>query len=94
VNTAYIANNASSVTFTLPVTAAVGDVFRIVGKGAGGWDIAQNASQTISLLGSSTTTGITGTLTPDEVLAAIEIVCTTANTDFLVISSVGNFTLA
>lgn len=92
VNTAYVANNGSSVTFTLPVTAALGDVFRIVGKGAGGWSIGQNASQTIRMLGSATTTGVGGTLTPTESLAAIEIVCTTANTDFLVMSSVGNFT--
>jgi len=94
VSTGYIANNAGSVTFTLPATAALGDTFKIVGKGAGGWSIAQNAGQTIRLLASATTTGAGGTLTPDEALATIQIVCTTPNTDFIVDTGAGNFVLA
>ena len=47
VNAGYVCNNASRVTVTLPSTAAVGDTIKIIGKGAGGWKVAQNASQYI-----------------------------------------------
>ena len=47
VNNGYIANNAGLVTLTLPDTAALGDEVLVQGKGAGGWLIAQNASETI-----------------------------------------------
>jgi hypothetical protein len=89
-----IANNGTGLTLTLPATAAQGTVIRIAGVGAGGWDIAQNASQSINLLGTTTTTGAGGTLTPDEVNACIELLCVTANTTWVVISGTGNFTLA
>ena len=47
-NTGYLANsNTALVTFTLPATPAVGDVFKISGAGVGGWKIAQNAGQSI-----------------------------------------------
>ena len=94
VNTGYIANNAGSVTFTLPATAAIGDTFKILGKGAGGWSIAQNAAQTIRFLADATTTGVTGTLTPTEALATTQIICVTADTDFIVDTASGNFTLS
>ena len=57
VNASYIPNNASLVTITLPVTAAVGQRLSVVGNGAGGWRIAQNAGQTINKSGAATTTG-------------------------------------
>src|SRR5579872_6232250 len=47
VNSGYIANNAGLVTITLPATAPVGTELRVVGLGAGGWRIAQNANQVI-----------------------------------------------
>lgn len=48
-NNGYVANNASLITFTLPVASNFGDQIKIVGKGAGGWTIHQNAGQTIVL---------------------------------------------
>jgi len=46
-NTGYLADSASQVTITLPASAALGDVVRVSGVGAGGWMIAQNAGQTV-----------------------------------------------
>lgn len=48
-NTGYLANNASEVVVTLPVSAslAVGDIIQLSGVGAGGWKVAQNAGQSI-----------------------------------------------
>lgn len=89
----YVLNNAGLVTATLPATAAVGEVIAIVGKGTGGWKIAQNASQTIHLNSSDTTTGVGGSLASTVRYNAVEVVCTTANTDFVVRSSMGNITV-
>jgi hypothetical protein len=93
VNTGYILNNAGLVTATLPSTAAVGDVIRVTGKGAGGWRIAQNAGQTIYFGSSTTTTGATGRLDSTATRDTVELVCVTANNDFNVISSIGNITI-
>ena len=46
-NTGYLANNPGLVIITLPASTALGDVFRVTGKGAGGWKIAQNSGQSI-----------------------------------------------
>lgn len=93
VDNGYIANNVALVTLTLPDTAAVGSVVRVAGKGAGGWRIAQNAGETIHFGSQSTTTGITGYLEFTVQYDAVELVCITANTDWVVISSVGNLTI-
>ena len=93
VNNAYIANNAGVVTFTLPATAAVGTTFRIAGKGAGGWAIAQGAGQSINDGSVSSTVGAGGSLASSQRYNAIELVCITANTTWNVISSQGNFTI-
>jgi hypothetical protein len=90
VNNGYIANNGATVQLTLPATAALGSIIRVSGKGAGGWQIQQNAGQTIYFGGMSTTTGALGTLSSTVDRDAVELVCVTADIDFNVISSVGN----
>lgn len=90
VNNGYIANNASRVTLTLPDTAAIGSIVRVAGKGAGGWRIAQNAGETIYYGVQQTTTGTSGYLESNHRRDSIELVCITANTDWQVISAVGN----
>jgi hypothetical protein len=82
VNNGYIANNAALVTATLPSTSAVGDLVWIVGQGAGGWQIAQNAGQTIHFGNQDTTTGIGGHLDSTNQYDAIQLLCTAANTDW------------
>lgn len=95
VNNGYIANNGSLVTLTLPATAAVGDVTRVIGLGAGGWKIAQNASQYISWDESTvTTTGATGYLSSSDDHDAVELICTVTNNGWGVLSSKGNITIA
>ena len=91
-NNGYIANNAGTVTATLPASAAVGDTFRITGL-QGTWVVAQNAGDTAHFGNQSTTTGAGGSLTSTDPRDAIEIICVVANTDFQVISSIGNITV-
>jgi len=94
-NNGYVANNAAQVVLTLPATAAIGDKIKVVGKGAGLYRIAQNAGQTIHFGGLSSTTGAAGYLEVDTTLGSrydsIELVCITANTEFVVVDAVGNF---
>jgi hypothetical protein len=92
VNTNYVADNAGLVTLTLPSTAALGSEFIVVGKGAGGWKIAQAASQTINFGNVVTTSGTGGSLASTNAFDTVRIVCITANTGFAVVSSVGNIT--
>lgn len=85
----YISANAALTTFTLPATAAVGDTFLIIGKGAGFWTIAQNAGQSIHYNASTTTVGVGGSITSTQAYNTMTIQCTVANTEFTVISASG-----
>lgn len=94
INKGYFSNNAGLVTLTLPTTAAVGDMFKVCGLGAGGWKIAQNASQLIHAGSSVTTTGIGGSLASTNAFDAISFVCAVANTTFCVTEGLqGNITV-
>lgn len=90
---AYILNNVSRVVGTLPVNSSIGDQIRLAGKGAGGWQIAQNSGQTIHFGGQATTTGVGGSVTSTSTTDSVELVCITANSDWLVLSSLGNLTV-
>jgi hypothetical protein len=93
VNTEYTANNAGLVTLTLPSTAAIGDEVTVNGKGAGGWKIAQNASQLVHLNSSTTTTGVGGSLASTGQWNNIKLKCVTANTTWTVQDVIGNITV-
>jgi len=94
VDNGYISNNAGLVTLTLPDTAALGSVIRVVGKGAGGWLIAQNAGESIRWDESTvTTTGVGGSLASSDDYDSVEILCTTADVVWTVLSSKGNITV-
>jgi hypothetical protein len=94
VNNGYIANNAGTVTITLPATAAVGSIIRVTGiNNATGWLIAQNAGQTIRFGTLATTTGVAGSLQSTATRDAVELLCVVANTTFQILSSIGNITV-
>lgn len=89
-DTSYRVNNAALVTLTLPATAAVDTIIRIVGIGAGGWRVAQNVGQQIHFGNLSTTSGASGRLDSTHRRDTIELLCVTADTEWQVISSIGN----
>lgn len=89
----YIANNASLVTFTLPSTCAVGKILHVIGYGAGGWKIAQNASQNIYFLDVVSLTGTSGYIASNTAKDSVKLICTVANTTFTVVNSIGNITI-
>lgn len=93
INTGYIINDPALITVTLPGTAAVGSIIKITGKGAGGWKLDQIAGQSINFGFSTSTVGTGGSLASTHLRNSIELVCITANTEWNVISSVGNITI-
>ena len=93
VNEGYVGNRGTAITFTLPDTAAVGDQVAITNIGAGLPVIAQNAGEDISVVGSTTTTGVGGSLTATEQFDSIHLICTVANTNWNVLSMTGNWTI-
>lgn len=76
----YVANRGTLVTFTLPATAAFGTALNVMGKGAGGWTIAQNAGQNIQIGSSSSTVGVGGSVSSSNQFDTVEFICTTADT--------------
>lgn len=89
---AYGADNAGLVTLTLPAVAAFGDSYLVAGFGAGGWLVAQNASQLIHFGTATTTTGTGGSLASTNQYDKITITCVVANTTFIAYDSQGNIT--
>lgn len=91
----YAADNAGLVTFTLPTVASstFGDTIAIMGFGAGGWTIAQNANQKIIVGGKISTVGVGGSVSSTNQYDAIELACT-PNTNFWIARQVvGNLTI-
>ena len=99
-NHGYINTNAGLTTFTLPVVSPVGSTIMIIGEGAGGWIIAQNAGQRIRAAAASSTIGVGGTVScilgPPNVhpYCCATLVCRVANLTFDVVSNNDGLRLA
>lgn len=83
---------SASINVALPATASVGDVISISNT-SGNFTITQTAGKTIHFGTTNTTTGVGGSVASTQAYSAITLVCSVANTDFVVINSVGNFTI-
>lgn len=89
-NTGYICT--STLTLTLPAVISVGDVIRVTGgTGSMMWTIDANAGQTIQLGSQASSSG--GSLASTNPYDTVELLCVTANTAFVVLSSMGNVTV-
>ena len=90
VNTGFIANKPTTRTvLTLPATAAVGEIVEVIGKGASGWEVAQNAGQQIHFGIIDTTSGTGGKIQSADRNDVVKIMCLTANTEWSIIHSIG-----
>ena len=90
-NTGYIIKIAvpGLLTLTLPAVAVVGDIIEVAGYTVGGWSIAQNALQQIHYGNLDSTLGALGSLSSTARYDTVKLLCTTANTDWVVLSSIG-----
>ena len=89
-NNGYVGTATTLTTITLPSTAAFGSIVEVVGTGTGLWRISQNASQSIKFGIASTTSGTGGYLSATSQYDCVKLLCTSANTTFVVTSSIGN----
>lgn len=89
-NTINITNSASRIVLTLPATSAQGDRFIVIGKGSGGWQVAQQAGQTVYRSGSNSITGTDGATVSGDANDSVSLATITANTDFGIYASEGS----
>jgi len=93
VNNGYTIGNAAQTTVTLPAIAPLGSVVAIAGQGGSGWVLAAGGSQTIKMAASTTSAG--GSLTSAQQFDSIQVVCSVANTTWVVQSAITTgFTIA
>lgn len=92
-NTTYFADDVGLVSISLPTSFNVGDEFRVVGVGAGGWEITQNTGQTIHSPTGSTTTG-TGTLSSSNRYDGVTLIGIVKDTELSVLFSQGTLVFA
>lgn len=84
-NAKHIANRGTLVTYTLPATAAVGTEIDIAGLGAGGWQVNQNAGQSIHVGSVTSTVGAGGSIASSNQYDSVRLICLVANTEWSVL---------
>jgi hypothetical protein len=94
-NVQYGANYATLLTLTLPSVANshLGDRLSIIGVGAGGWLLAQNATQVIHVGVTWTIAGVTGSIASTDRSDCVELVCTVEGTTWTAYSVVGSLSV-
>lgn len=95
INNGYITDHSTTVVYTLPSTASIGDTIKIVGK-LGLATITPNANQQILIGSASGTVGATGTAVSNNVGDCIELICITAgaSTVWRAATTIGTWTLS
>ncbi len=88
VDTQYIVDNGATLAVcTLPATAPVNSVIKIIGHSDGSYEVLPNAGQTIVQLDQSATVSIE----PTNKRTCVELVCTVADTEWTINHIMGNF---
>lgn len=90
IHNGYNAAGSSQALLLLPVTAPQYSTLKIIGSNSGGWRVTQSAGQQIFMNVASTTIGVAGYMEATMPTDCVELICTTANTNWKVISSEGN----
>lgn len=90
----FVVSPGGAVVLTLPSTSVQGDVIQVALDGATSFRIAQGAGQSILFGNQTTTSGVTGSLTTTQQGDTVRLVCRIPNQRFIVVSSLGNLTVA
>lgn len=85
----YVTTGSTLTTFTLPSTIAFGKTVEIAGNSTGLWRLNQNSGQQIRF-GNTATTVTSGILSATSQGDCIKLICVSADTLFIVTSSMGN----
>ena len=92
-NYGFISTATTTSTITLPTGATIGSTIEVTGIGTGAWKIGQNSGQTIHFGIVNSTTGTGGYLQSTQTYDSIRLLCTTTNTDYTVLTVMGNITI-
>jgi hypothetical protein len=90
-NYGYICQNSALTLVTLPLTAIMGTTIEIVAQGTGGFQLLQNAGQSVSFSSEATTVGVAGSITSSFTNDTLRLLCVTDNLTWIVVGSIGNF---
>jgi len=93
VNHGYVCGSGGTLSLALPATSAVGDIIEVTLDGSTGWIVTQAAGQQIRLGNSTSTLGVGGSLASTDQGDTLRMVCRTANTLWVVLSTMGNITV-
>lgn len=85
---AYIINNAGPTILTLNTVQPLGSLIYIVGNGVGQWTVDQTSGQSIQIGNVSSTIGVGGSVSSNDVNDCLIMMCTTANTKFVMLAAV------
>lgn len=90
----YICSNASQTTVSLPSTSAIGDFLIVVGTSAnsGGFLISQATGQEIYSTTNHSTSGSSGSISTGAANTSAMLMCTAANTLWIVLAATGSVT--
>ena len=91
-NQGYLNTGGGTVTLTLPTASAVGDMLVIINNTISTFTIAQNSGQFIKLGTNQTTVGVTGFVGINDAYVTLTLICISANTGWVALSAMGNFT--
>lgn len=83
--------SGGALSLSLPTTAVVGSMINVLLAGGTSFTLTQAAGQQIFLASSSSTVGVTGTVSSSANGDSINLVCTTANNTWFAYSFNGNF---
>lgn len=90
INTRYVCDSTTLLTLTLPTTAPAGSVIQVIGRGAGGWKIAQPISTAVFAGDISTTAGTAGSVNSTHQRDCLTLTCVVANTEWTAHINQGN----
>jgi hypothetical protein len=88
-NTGYVTTASTLTTLTLPTTISLGQTLEVVGYGTGLWRLNENSNQFIKF-GNTGTTTTSGILSATSAGDSVRMTCVSANTAFVITSSIGN----
>lgn len=71
----FVSSSGAATNLTLPTTGALNDLIEIQGVGTFGWKILQGAGQQIIFSSTSTTVGVTGSVTSANSFDSVRLVC-------------------
>lgn len=89
-NTGYFVNSSALATLTMPAIMNTGDVIKVVRVGSGDFLIQQLDGQQIQFGNQATTLGVSGSIQSQNIGDAIDIVCWTPISNFVVLDADGS----